>query len=112
MSFQRTANWIVGLPIAVAVAVFAIANRQWITVSLDPFSADAPRLALAMPQWALFFCGIFVGLLAGWIAAWFAHGKWRKAARQARIELLRAEGELARQRREEPSRDVVPAAGP
>mgnify|MGYP000529383419 CR=1 FL=1 len=30
------------IPLAVAAIVFAVANRQWITVSFDPFNRDAP----------------------------------------------------------------------
>ena len=78
---QRILSWTIGLPIAIIVVSFAVANRQWIDVSFDPFSRDAPFAAMDMPLWALFFCGIFFGLIAGWIACWFAQGKWRRAAR-------------------------------
>ena len=86
-----------------------MANRQWIAVSFDPFDRDQPVASINMPLWALFFCGIFAGLLAGWTAAWFAHGKWRKAARQARIELVRAQNEHERLKREHDSRVVATA---
>jgi len=72
MTLRRILNWAIGLPIAIVAVAFAVANRQWITVSFDPFSRDAPLAAIDMPLWALFFCGIFFGLIAGWIAAWFA----------------------------------------
>ncbi len=100
MTFRRIFNWAIGLPISIVVIAFAVANRQWITVSFDPFSREAPFAAVGMPLWALFFCGIFFGLIAGWLAAWFAQGKWRRAAREARIELLRAQDEKARMKRE------------
>ena len=47
--------------------------------------------------------------MAGWIAAWFAQGKHRKAARESRIELARAQQEHERFKRESQSRQVVPA---
>ncbi len=100
MTLRRILNWAIGLPIAIVAVAFAVANRQWIAVSFDPFSRDAPLAAIDMPLWALFFCGIFFGLIAGWIAAWFAQGKWRRAAREARVELLRAQDETARLKRE------------
>jgi len=109
MTFKRIFNWIVGLPIAIAVAAFAIANRQWTVVSFDPFSRDNPFASINMPLWVLFFCGVFAGLIAGWIAAWFAHGKWRKAAREARIELVRAQQDHELLKREVRSQAVVPA---
>ena len=109
MTLQRLLNWIVGIPAAAAAAGFAIANRQWITVSFDPFSRDAPYAAIAMPLWALLFCGAFLGLLAGWIAAWFAQGKWRRAARDTRLELVRAQNENTRLREENRSRHIADA---
>ena len=111
MSLRRTFNWIIGLPLAIAGVVFAVANRQWITVSFDPLSREAPRIAINMPLWVLFFCGIFVGLVAGWTAAWVAHGKWRRAARDARIDLVRARNEHERLKRETESKALAPAGG-
>ena len=108
MTFKRILNWAIGLPIAAVTIAFAVANRQWIVVSFDPFSRDQPWVAINMPLWVLFFCGIFAGLFAGWIAAWFAQGKWRKATKEARIELLRAQNEHERLKRDHASRAVVP----
>jgi len=107
MTLRRIFNWIVGLPVAVLVIVFAVANRQWIVVSLDPLHRDQPLVAINMPLWALFFCGLFVGLLAGWIAAWLAQGKWRKAAREARIEAVKAHQEHERLKRVADTRAVL-----
>ena len=97
---QRILRWTIGLPIAIIVVSFAIANRQWITVSFDPFSKDAPFAAIDMPLWALFFCGVFFGLIAGWIACWFAQSKWRRSAKDTRKELVRTQAESTQLRRE------------
>ncbi len=100
MMLRRILRWAIGLPIAVLVIAFAVANRQWITVSLDPFSRDAPFASIDIPLWTLFFCGIFFGLIAGWIACWFAQGKWRKSAKEARRELVRSQSETSQMQRE------------
>ena len=100
MMLQRILRWTIGLPIAVIVVSFAVANRQWITVSFDPFSKDAPFAAIDIPLWALFFCGVFFGLIAGWIACWFAQSKWRRSAKDTRKELLRSQAESSQLRRE------------
>jgi uncharacterized integral membrane protein len=97
---RRILRWVVGLPIAIIVVAFAVANRQWITVSLDPFSKDAPFASIDIPLWSLFFCGVFFGLIAGWIACWVAQGKWRKTARQTRRELAQTQAETSQLRRE------------
>ena len=100
MMLQRILRWTIGLPIAVIVVSFAVANRQWITVSFDPFSKDAPFAAIDIPLWALFFCGVFFGLIAGWIACWFAQSKWRRSAKDTRKELVRSQAESSQLRRE------------
>ena len=108
MTLRKLINWAVGLPLAVAAAGFAVANRQWVTVSLDPIRRDQPFASVDMPLWVLFFCGVFVGIFIGWAAAWFAHGKWRRAAKEARIELVRIHTEHERMKREHQAQAVVP----
>ena len=96
---KRILSWVIGLPVAIILIAFAIANRQFTNVSFDPFSSEAPWLAIPMPLWSLFFCGIFIGLIAGGIAAWLKQGKWRKIARNNRTELdsLRIENDRLKQ---------------
>jgi fructose-specific phosphotransferase system IIC component len=101
MRLKRAVYWLVFVPIAAAVIAFAVANRQWITVSFDPLNRSHPFATVDMPLWALFFCGAFCGILAGWLVAWIGQGKHRKAARQARIELLRTQQMVDRQRAEQ-----------
>jgi uncharacterized integral membrane protein len=84
---RRFFRWIIGAPIVILVVSFAVANRRWVTLSLDPFSQDAPFAAIDMPLWLLLFVGVFIGILVGWAASWLAHGKWRRAAREARTEV-------------------------
>ena len=93
---RRILNWIVGLPAALIVIGFAVANRQWVTVSFDPFSQADPFASADLPLWALLFCGIFLGLICGWLGCWVAQAKWRRAAREARAEAQRALDDLAR----------------
>jgi uncharacterized integral membrane protein len=111
---RRILRWAVGLPIVILVIVFAVANRRWVTLSFDPFTQDAPRIAMDMPLWLLFFIGIFVGIMLGWIGSWLAQGKHRKAAREARAEISKLQVELAETRKpreESTGRDVAPFEG-
>lgn len=104
MTLKRAFNWIVGLPLVIVAVAFAVANRQWITVSLDPLSRDAPRVYMNMPQWVLLFIGIFIGLMVGWAAAWWGQGKHRRAAREARVELFKAQAAHDRLKRDAEAR--------
>lgn len=101
---RRLFRWLIGLPLAILAVVFAVANRQWISVSLDPVSA-VPRASIEMPLWALFFAGVLPGLVIGWLACWLAQGKWRRHAREARRELARQGSAAAPQ---SSSREVAP----
>jgi hypothetical protein len=100
VTVRRFLNWALGLPIAVIVIAFCVANRRWIEISFDPFSQTQPFATMSMPLWALFFIGLFFGSIAGWISCWFAQGKWRRATREARIDLQKAQDEKARLERE------------
>ena len=99
---RRFLRWVVGVPIVILVVGFAIANRRWVTLSLDPFSQEAPSIYLDLPLWLLFFVGILVGLIVGWVASWLAQGKSRKAARDARSEVQALQSELADVRKASP----------
>jgi uncharacterized integral membrane protein len=112
---RRILRWIIGLPIAIFVVGFAIANRRWVTLSFDPFTQSDPSVSVDLPLWILFFVGILVGLIVGWIGAWWAQGKHRKAARESRHEVGRLQTELSEVRKatpqEQTAQDVVPFNG-
>ena len=107
MTVRSVFNWLWGLPLALAGIGFAIANRQWIAVSFDPFNTAHPFAMINMPLWAVLFCGIFIGIFAGWMVSWINHGKYRKAARAARIELIRAQQLHERDKRDLQSSALV-----
>lgn len=112
---RRILRWIIGLPIAVFVVGFAIANRRFVTLSFDPFTQTNPSVFIDLPLWILFFVGILVGLIVGWIGAWFAQGKHRKSAKESRNEVARLQTELLEAHRvvpqESSTRDVAPFNG-
>ena len=112
MKLRRILNWVIGLPLAIIVIAFCVANREWIRISFDPIHNDFPWATIDMPLWVLFFAGIFFGIIVGWLAAWFNQGKWRRALREHRTELQRHQDEIARLRREAETRERLPIAGP
>ena len=92
---RRLLRWLIGVPIFVIVMGFAVANRQWTQLSLDPFHETDPAFALSMPLWLLLFVGIFIGILVGWFFCWLAQGKWRRLARERQREITRLHNEIA-----------------
>jgi uncharacterized integral membrane protein len=86
------------LPVAIAVVLLAVANRAPVTLSLDPFSKDAPEISTQLPLFAVIFAAVMVGILIGGTASWLAQGKTRRARRRFRREAdqLRHETERLR----------------
>jgi len=65
----KLSTYAIGIPAALVAAVVAVANRQSVLVSLDPFSQTAPALALQMPLFILLFLAVGAGILLGWMAS-------------------------------------------
>ena len=68
------------VPLAVIIIAFAVANRQIVTVSLDPFSAEHPAASLTLPLFALVLVLLIIGVLVGGVAAWLRDG-WSARSR-------------------------------
>jgi uncharacterized integral membrane protein len=73
---------IIVVPLAVVIIAFAVANRQAVTVSFDPFSATNPAYAATLPLFAVIIVTLILGVLIGGIAAWIRQSKWRRIARK------------------------------
>ena len=86
---------IVLVPIAILALAFAVANRQVVSISFDPFSPDTPAFALVAPLFLIVFLLIMAGVLIGGVAAWLGQSRHRKAARRAEADTddLRAENQ-------------------
>ena len=78
---------IILVPLAVIIVAFAVANRQIVTISLDPFSAEHPAASLTLPLFALVIVMLLFGVLIGGIAAWLRQSKWRRTARRLEREI-------------------------
>ena len=71
---------IILIPLAVVIIAFAVANRQIVTVSLDPFGAEPPAASLTLPLFALVIALLVLGVLIGGIAAWLRQSPGRRTA--------------------------------
>ena len=86
---MKTRIWLLLLPLIVLFVAFAIANRQIVTLSLDP----AP-ISIRAPLYSFVLAGTFVGLLAGGLLAWLRAGRWRSQVREEQRSVRRLESEL------------------
>jgi len=74
------------VPLGIVIVMFAVANREAIAVSFDPFDSVNPAFALKLPLYALIFALVGVGVLIGGISSWLKQHKWRARARRAETE--------------------------
>jgi uncharacterized integral membrane protein len=70
------------VPLAIVLVVFAVANRQIVTVSFDPFNAAQPAFVATMPLFVLIMALLIFGVVVGGLAAWLRQSKWRSTARR------------------------------
>jgi uncharacterized integral membrane protein len=73
---------------AVVLLGFAFANRDFVTVSFDPFSStDNAAFSIPAPLFAVVIVAAMLGVVAGALATWFSQGRHRRASRQSRVEV-------------------------
>lgn len=88
------------IPIALAIMVFAVANRAPVTISLDPFGNEPPMFAFSVPLFLLMLGVLIFGVVIGGIAAWMRQSRWRRRARRLSAELKTSRTETETLRRQ------------
>ena len=88
------------IPLAIVLISFAVANRETVTVSFDPFDRAEPALSVAVPLYVLILALVIAGVIVGGVAAWLRQGKWRWRARLAESQAreLRTENDQLKRR--------------
>ena len=113
---RKIATAVVLVPLATILIAFAVANRQTIVVSFDPFDTTNPAYAASLPLFVLIFVLVIFGVILGGAAAWLGQMRWRWAARRAENENrdLRLENDLLKRQlgENQPPRLAPPLAPP
>ena len=110
---KRIVNVLVLLPIAIVLIVLSVANRQAVTLALNPFRPEDSVLSVTAPFFVYLFIAVIFGLVVGSLATWFAQGKHRKRARIEAVEAMKwhTEAEKHRTRAEAiDSQTLLPAS--
>lgn len=74
--------WIVGVPLVLAAAFFAIDNRGAVAISFWPF-ADPLQVPLFVAIIVPLYIGVVLGAAVAWISGGRARARVRKEARRA-----------------------------
>ena len=90
---RKTVTALALIFVALALISFAVANRQVVTVSFDPFDQGNPALVVSQPMYRLVFALLIGGVVLGGCAAWLRQAQWRARARraEAQVSALRAQ---------------------
>ncbi|MCC2112099.1 MAG: DUF1049 domain-containing protein [Hyphomicrobiales bacterium] len=83
---KRFLAYLIAIPVAIALIVFAVANRNPITISFDPTAAETPLATIDLPLYLALFAALILGVVIGGAATWFGQGKWRRRARERHYE--------------------------
>jgi uncharacterized integral membrane protein len=92
---NRIVAAVVLVPLAVIIIAFAVANRENVTISFDPFGGAESAASVTLPLFALIILLLIIGVLVGGLASWLRQGKWRETARRFERELHQLRGKLA-----------------
>ncbi|MCZ4281392.1 LapA family protein [Kiloniella laminariae] len=85
-------SWVLTAPITLAILVFAVSNREDVTLEIWPFG-----IQLQYPLYLIILISLGVGLLIGALLAWLSAGTSRKKARQAEWRALDLQRDLSRE---------------
>jgi uncharacterized integral membrane protein len=88
----RTIRWLLIGLLALALVVFAVDNRQTVTVSLWPLP-----IAASMGLYLVVLLTLLFGFLIGELAAWLNGHRWRREARLKAKRIEELESQLAAQ---------------
>lgn len=108
---RKVLTLIIVVPLVVLLLGFAVANRQIVTVSFDPFDQASPAAAASLPLFILIFVLLILGVLIGGVAAWLKQAKWRKAARRLDAEARALHEEIDALRRQAMAAQPAPMLG-
>jgi uncharacterized membrane protein YidH (DUF202 family) len=105
---RRIVTTLVLVPLAIVLIAFAVANRQTVLVSLDPFDQTNPALSVSLPLFGLVLIVIIAAVIVGGIAAWLRQAKWRRAARlaQEQVQALQAQIDALERERSAPEQPM------
>jgi uncharacterized integral membrane protein len=95
---RKFVSALVLVPLGIVLVLFAVANREVVTLTFDPFDRAQPAFALRMPLFLLSFVLVGIGVLIGSFATWLRQHRWRARAREAEREARLLREQLAARR--------------
>lgn len=95
---KRVISLLILVPIGVGLILLSVANRQPVTLALNPFDPADAVLSVSAPFFVFLFCALIVGLIIGSLATWVKQGRHRAKARTSASEAVKWQTEADRQK--------------
>jgi Na+/H+-translocating membrane pyrophosphatase len=94
---KRFVKLLVLVLLALPAIALLVANRHDVIFYLDPFAGAAPEgTQVTVQLFVVIGAAIMVGVIFGGVATYLEQGKYRRAARRARTEVVSLRAEVAR----------------
>lgn len=87
---MRTFRWVLIALVALALVIFAVDNRQTVTVSLWPLPIE-----ISMGLYLVVLLTLLAGFFLGELVAWMNGHRWRREARLKAKRIEELEREIA-----------------
>lgn len=93
---KKILSRLIWLPVGAVFVLFLVANRQLVSISLDPISTDDPALTTpALWLWFWLVLSLLFGLALGAAGMWLSARPSRELARESRREVKALRQEIA-----------------
>jgi uncharacterized integral membrane protein len=79
---KKLFNFIILLPLAIVLIILCVANRQSITLALNPFQPSDSVLAFTAPFFVFLFAALIIGVVLGSFVTWVSQSSYRTLAKR------------------------------
>lgn len=90
---KRILSLVIFVPVGIVLIVLAVANRQPVTLALNPFQPQDSLLSVSAPFFIFLILAVLVGMLIGSMATWWSQGRYRKQARHEAKQVVKLQKE-------------------
>lgn len=95
---KRILGLVILIPLAIVLIMLSVANRDAVTLALNPFDPTDQVLSATAPFFVFLFAALMLGMIIGSLATWFKQGKHRQRARASATEAVKWQSEADRQK--------------
>jgi len=93
---RKIVTFFILVPLGIVLVVLSVANRQSVSLALNPFQPTDSVLSLTAPFFVFLFLAVIFGAVVGATATWLSQGKYRKRARVESKAALKWQAEADR----------------